>query len=71
MISDDQLRVAIAYKRTHMSWAAIGRKLGVDKDRLREAANRQGLGDGWGRDSLIRRDLFGSSGHKMQAFLKR
>jgi hypothetical protein len=43
-----------AYRRTGMSWRWIGKHLGVDKDRIREAIRDEGREDGWGESDPLR-----------------
>lgn len=49
----DQQKAAAAYRRSGMSWREIGRRLGVDRDRIQKALADRGQTDGWG-DTLIR-----------------
>ena len=69
MTFDEALRAAIAYRRSKMTWAEIAKRVGHDKDKLRESALRQGRADGWG-DSPIIRDA-PASNHGMAHYMRR
>jgi hypothetical protein len=67
MTLDEAMVPAAAYRRAGRPWWWIGKHLGIDKDRLREAMTAKGMADGWG-DSPIRRDGWGEGKSATSAF---
>lgn len=66
-IPESKIMAAIAWRRSKMPWLEIGRRLGLDKDRIRKAVTERGYVDGWGPASLIRAgSWFAGAGQPMR-----